>query len=199
MTKTLDYYNENARSFSDQTQNVNFAKTQERFLKLMPPQGSILDFGCGSGRDTKYFLEKGYRVDAIDGSEELCRIASDYTGIQVRQMLFQDLDAVEQYDGIWACSSILHLKKEELRAVLLKMMTALKSTGYIYTSFKYGTFEGYRKQRYFTDFTEKTISDLLQSFPQLEIRQLWISRDVRPDREEEKWLNILLQKIGSNS
>ena len=58
MTKTLDYYNENARSFSDQTQNVNFAKTQERFLKLMPPQGSILDFGCGSGRDTKYFLEK---------------------------------------------------------------------------------------------------------------------------------------------
>ena len=199
MTKTLDYYNENARSFSDQTQNVNFAKTQERFLKLMPPQGSILDFGCGSGRDTKYFLEKGYRVDAIDGSEELCRIASDYTGIQVRNMLFQDLDAVEQYDGIWACSSILHLKKEELRAVLLKMMTALKSTGYIYTSFKYGTFEGYRKQRYFTDFTEKTISDLLQSFPQLEIRQLWISRDVRPDREEEKWLNILLQKIGSNS
>ena len=114
-------------------------------------------------------------------------------------MLFQDLDAVEQYDGIWACSSILHLKKEELRAVLLKMMTALKSTGYIYTSFKYGTFEGYRKQRYFTDFTEKTISDLLQSFPQLEIRQLWISRDVRPDRDEEKWLNILLQKIGSNS
>ena len=199
MTKTLDYYNENARSFSDQTQNVDFAKTQERFLKLMPPQGSILDFGCGSGRDTKYFLEEGYRVDAIDGSEELCRIASDYTGIQVRHMLFQDLDAVEQYDGIWACSSILHLKKEELRAVLLKMMTALKSTGYIYTSFKYGTFEGYRKQRYFTDFTEKTISDLLKSFPQLEIRQLWISRDVRPDREEEKWLNILLQKIGLNS
>ena len=194
MTKTLDYYNENARSFSDQTQNVDFAKTQERFLKLMPPQGSILDFGCGSGRDTKYFLEKGYLVDAVDGSEELCRIASDFTGIHVQQMLFQDLDAVAQYDGIWACSSILHLKKEELRAVLLKMMTALKSPGIIYASFKYGTFEGYRKQRYFTDFTEKTISDLLQSFPQLVVRQMWISTDVRPDRDEEKWLNLLLQK-----
>ena len=161
----------------------------------MPPQGKILDFGCGSGRDTKFFLERGYRVDAVDGSEELCRIASDYTGIQVRQMLFQDLDAVEQYDGIWACSSILHLKKEELRAVILKMITALKSAGYIYTSFKYGTFEGYRKQRYFTDFTEETMTDLIQSFPRLEIRELWISRDVRPDRDDETWLNLLLQKI----
>ena len=195
MTKTLEYYNENARTFSDQTQNVDFTETQERFLTLMPPQGRILDFGCGSGRDTKFFLERGYRVDAVDGSEELCRIASDYTGIRVRQMLFQDLDAVEQYDGTWACSSILHLKKEELRAVILKMITALKSTGYIYTSFKYGTFEGYRKQRYFTDFTEETMTDLLQAFPRLEIRKLWISRDVRPDRDDEKWLNLLLQKI----
>ncbi|MBR2737078.1 MAG: class I SAM-dependent methyltransferase [Firmicutes bacterium] len=195
MTKTLEYYNENARTFSDQTQNVDFTETQERFLTLMPPQGNILDFGCGSGRDTKFFLERGYRVDAVDGSEELCRIASDYTGIRVRQMLFQDLDAVEQYDGIWACSSILHLKKEELRAVILKMITALKSTGYIYTSFKYGTFEGYRKQRYFTDFTEETMTDLIQSFPRLEIRELWISRDVRPDRDDETWLNLLLQKI----
>jgi len=195
MTKTLEYYNENARTFSDQTQNVDFTETQERFLTLMPPQGRILDFGCGSGRDTKFFLERGYRVDAVDGSEELCRIASDYTGIRVRQMLFQDLDAVEQYDGIWACSSILHLKKEELRAVIFKMITALKSTGYIYTSFKYGTFEGYRKQRYFTDFTEETMTDLIQSFPRLEIRELWISRDVRPDRDDETWLNLLLQKI----
>ena len=195
MTKTLEYYNENARAFSDQTQNVDFTETQERFLTLMPPQGKILDFGCGSGRDTKFFLERGYRVDAVDGSEELCRLASDYTGIPVRQMLFQDLDAAEQYDGIWACSSILHLKKEELRAVIMKMITALKSDGYIYTSFKYGTFEGYRKQRYFTDFTEETIADLIRSFPQLEIRKLWISRDVRPDRDEEKWLNLLLQKI----
>lgn len=195
MTKTLEYYNENARTFSEQTQNVDFAETQELFLKMLPPQGNILDFGCGSGRDTKFFLERGYRVDAVDGSEELCRIASDYTGIQVRQMLFQDLDAAEQYDGIWACSSILHLKKEELRAVILKMITALKSTGYIYTSFKYGTFEGYRKQRYFTDFTEETMTDLIQSFPRLEIRELWISRDVRPDRDDETWLNLLLQKI----
>ncbi len=49
-----------------------------------------MDCGCGSGRDTKYFLEKGYEVTAIDGSEELCKKASVYTGIEVRHMLFQE-------------------------------------------------------------------------------------------------------------
>ena len=191
---TLNYYNDNADNFAASTRDVDFTETQERFLRLMPPGGSILDFGCGSGRDTKFFLEKGYRVEAIDGSEELCRIASEYTGIHVRHMLFQELDAVDRYDGIWACSSILHLEKKELPAIIRKMMTALKSPGYIYTSFKYGTFEGYRKQRYFTDFTEESMTEFLKEFPQLAVRELWISADVRPGRSEEKWLNLLLQK-----
>ena len=60
----------------------------------------MLDFGCGSGRDTKYFLEYGYRVDAIDGSAELCKAASKFTGIEVRQILFQELQEKEKYDGI---------------------------------------------------------------------------------------------------
>ena len=191
---TLNYYNDNADNFAASTREVDFTETQERFLRLMPPGGSILDFGCGSGRDTKFFLGKGYQVEAIDGSEELCRIASEYTGIHVRHMLFQELDAVDRYDGIWACSSILHLEKKELPAVIRKMMTALKSPGYIYMSFKYGTFEGYRKQRYFTDFTEESMTEFLKEFPQLAVRELWISADVRPGRSEEKWLNLLLQK-----
>lgn len=91
-----------------------------------------------------YFLKSGFDVTATDGSEELCKYASEYTGIQVKQMLFQDLDEVDYYDGIWACSSILHLSKNELRIVMNKMSRALKSGGIIYTSFKYGNFEGER-------------------------------------------------------
>lgn len=66
------------------------------------------------------------KVDAIDGSVELCKIAQKYTGINVRPMLFQQLDEEEKYDGIWACSSILHLPKKELKSVFEKMLKALK-------------------------------------------------------------------------
>lgn len=87
---------------------------QDAFLSYLKPGARILDFGCGSGRDTKYFLEHGFEVDAIDGSERLCALAGKLTGIPVKQMLFEDLDAMDVYDGIWACASVLHLEYEPL-------------------------------------------------------------------------------------
>ena len=107
-TTTLDYYNKNAKKFISGTISVDFGIVQNRFLDKLHPGAEILDYGCGSGRDTKYFLEQGCKVTAIDGSQELCKLASEYTGIPVKHMLFQDLDEKEAYDGIWACSSILH-------------------------------------------------------------------------------------------
>ena len=194
MDKTLNYYNENAQSLASGTVSVEFTEMQDRFLEKLDPGAYILDFGCGAGRDTKYFLSQGYRVDAIDGSEQLCQIASDHTGIKVRQMLFQELEANEKYDGIWACASILHLPKKELKEVLKKMLTALKNDGWIYTSFKYGEYEGNRNGRYFTDFTIDTFTDFVQGIHNLRIEEHWITGDVRPGRVEEKWLNLILQK-----
>ena len=102
MDKTIEYYNQNADMFAQGTRLVDFTVVQERFAKMLPLGSKILDFGCGSGRDTKYFLEKGYRVEATDGSDELCKLASAFTGIEVKEMLFQDLDASGKYKGIWA-------------------------------------------------------------------------------------------------
>ena len=192
--KTLKYYNENAQSFASGTVSVKFTEVQDKFLEKLNPDAYILDFGCGAGRDTKYFLSRGYQIDAIDGSEQLCRIASKYTGIKVRQMLFQELDEKEKYDGIWACASILHLPKKQLREVLENMYAALKSEGWIYTSFKHGKFEGERNGRYFTDFTTDTFKDFIHDMHGLKIEEQWITGDVRPGRGEEKWLNLLLQK-----
>lgn len=192
--KTLKYYNENAQSFASGTVSVKFTEVQDKFLEKLNPDAYILDFGCGAGRDTKYFLSRGYQVDAVDGSEQLCRIASEYTGIKVRQMLFQELDEKEKYDGIWACASILHLPKKQLREVLKNMYAALKSKGWIYTSFKYGEFEDERNGRYFTDFTTDTFKDFIHDMHGLKIEEQWITGDVRPGRGEEKWLNLLLQK-----
>ena len=107
--QTIQYYDQNAADFVENTRNVDFHVMQDEFIEGLPAGAKILDLGCGSGRDTKYFLEHGYRVDAIDGSAELCTLASEYTGIPVKCQLFQELDASEVYDGIWACSSLLHL------------------------------------------------------------------------------------------
>ncbi len=192
MNETLKYYNENARAFADGTLNVDFKETQDRFLQKIPAGGRILDFGCGAGRDTKYFILNGYEVEALDGSEEMCRIASEYSGIAVRKALFEELAAKEEYDGIWACSSILHKKKAALIEILEKMAAAIKPDGYIYTSFKYGSFEGMRDGRYFTDFTEDSFSEFLENIPCLKVDEQWISSDARPGRSEEKWLNLIL-------
>lgn len=191
---TIDYYDNNAETFAKETVSVPFEKMQKHFTDKLPKGAVILDFGCGSGRDTKYFLEKGYQTDAIDGSEKLCRLASEYTGIKVKHMLFQELSCTEVYDGIWACSSILHLSSKELVDVMKKMTVALKENGVIYTSFKYGTFEGDRNGRYFCDMTETSFADLLKKIGNLEIEEQWVTSDVRPGRGKEKWLNLILRK-----
>lgn len=194
MNDSLQYYNQHAKEFSDSTRNVEFQEMQERFLKYLKPGARILDFGCGSGRDTKYFLDRGFETDASDGSEELVRIASEYTGIEVRQMYFQNLNENEAYDGIWACSSILHLTYRELEDVIVKIGRALTHHGILYTSFKYGTDEGERNGRYFTDMTEEKMDCLLKNVNTFDIIEMWVTDDVRPGRAEEKWLNMILRK-----
>ena len=191
---TLNYYNSNAEDFSETTKNVNFLELQQIFTKQLSPDASILDFGCGSGRDSKYFLDHGYHVTATDGAEEICKMATDYTGIKVKQMLFEELDDRNKYDGIWACASILHISKEELPHIFQKMHQALKEDGIIYTSFKYGTFEGERNGRYFTDFTEEMFVEFTKQILGLKIEKMWITGDVREGRVDERWLNILLCK-----
>ena len=192
--KTINYYNKYTKSFIQTTRSVDFTNIQNKFLSYLPSGASILDFGCGSGRDTKYFLEKGYQVAATDGSAELCRLAGSFTGIKVKEMLFQELDEIGVYDGIWACSSILHLPKQELLSVIPKMCIALKDNGVIYTSFKYSNFEGERNGRYFTDFMEDTFREFIKVIPELTVEDQWITLDVRPGRGEEKWLNLILRK-----
>lgn len=192
--ETLDYYDQDPKTFAAGTRTADMSDARSRFSAHLPSKGIILDFGCGSGRDTKAFLDAGFRVDAADGSAELCALASAYTGIKVRRMLFGELDAIDRYDGIWACASILHLPRTELADVLHRIQNALKVGGVLYASFKYGSFEGMRNGRYFTDFTEESLKKFWDSATSLRIFDLWITEDVRPDRKEEKWINLLARK-----
>ena len=192
---TVAFYNENADHYKLATQNVDFSDIQERFITYLSVGERILDFGCGAGRDALTFRVHGYRVDAVDGSEAMCRVAAEYTGLPVKRMRFDELNVRDTYDGIWACASLCHLPKPMLKQVLIRMTDALKPGGVIYTSFRYGSFSGYIEDgRFYTDFTETTGPALVTQIPMLETLHVWRSYDVRPGKSRNVWINAILQK-----
>lgn len=158
---TLDYYNKNAKIYCEQTLVGNLQENYEKFLKYLPQDAYILDFGCGSGRDSKYFIENGYKVKAIDGSAEMCKLSSKYINQEVNCIKFEELNDINTYDGIWACSSILHVEKENLRNILIKMINALKVNGIIYTSFKIGTGYEIKEGKYYNYLTKDEMEQTL--------------------------------------
>ncbi|MBR4178517.1 MAG: class I SAM-dependent methyltransferase [Bacilli bacterium] len=159
---TIDYYNENAKKYFDKTVNADMTKQYDLFLKYVKENGKILDFGCGSGRDSLVFKNMGYDVYPIDGSEELCKLASAYTGLNIKCMDFSELSDIDFYDGIWACSTLLHVKRDKLLDILIKLRDSLKHDGYLYTSFVNGyDKEEYKSDgRYFNDLTSDSFSRL---------------------------------------
>ena len=191
---TLDYYNHNAEQFYDSTVKVAMESIYAPFLRYLPEHGSILDLGCGSGRDTLAFLQKAYQVEAIDYSESLVKKAQELTGLPVRHQSFYELDEENKYDGVWACASLLHCERQKLPEVLSRILRTLKAGGVLYMSFKYGSTDREKDGRNFTDLNEQQAQALLREVPGFLLLQQWITVDKRPDRSEE-WLNILVRKV----
>ena len=195
MNDTLNYYAQNAQEFIAGTIGIDMSDVHRRFLEHMPPEGSILDLGCGSGRDSKFFAERGYRVTAVDGSAELCKRAEQLIGFPVRCLLFEDLDYVNEFDGVWACASLLHVEKEKMLRILGLVSNALKDGGTLYLSYKYGTGQRLEKGRFFSDYTEADIPLLFPESSPLSCVEWWITQDERPERSHERWLNMICKKI----
>jgi len=192
--KTVDYYNKNARKYFDSTVNINMESLYAPFIELIPPKARILDAGCGSGRDSLYFIEKGYDVIAVDASEEIVTLAQTLLGIAVLNMSFQELEYTDEFDGIWACGSLLHVPKNEIDDVLNRLTRALRKNGIIYASFKYGNKERLQEGRVFNDYDEDSMASLIKQYLSLEMVRMWKTEDVRVDRRGEYWLNVLIKK-----
>ena len=190
---TLEYYQHHANDFFNSTVNVDMRSLYTPFLERIPKGGRILDAGCGSGRDSKAFLQQGYRVEAFDATAEMAKLASQHTGLSVKQMTFSDVDTVNRYDGIWCCASLLHVSAAELPDAMAKLARALKPGGIWYVSFKYGDGERVKEGRRFTDLNEQGLNTLLAGLAGITLVGHWITEDKRPDRSE-MWLNALLQK-----
>ncbi|MEG0393006.1 MAG: class I SAM-dependent methyltransferase, partial [Anaerovoracaceae bacterium] len=127
--RTLEYYENNAEVFIAGTVDSDVSGLYPHFQQHLQPGQSILDLGCGAGRDSKYFLEQGFSVTAVDGSPTLCQYASKLTGITVSCLRFEDLDQESCFHGIWACASLLHVAKKEMPAIIRKVNRALISQG----------------------------------------------------------------------
>ncbi|MGB5823554.1 MAG: class I SAM-dependent methyltransferase [Proteocatella sp.] len=189
MKTTLEYYKKNALEYVEKTKSADMSSIINRFKKYMKPNGYILDLGCGSGRDSKYFIENGFTVEALDASESIASLAQIYLKQNVRVLDFRKLDYYKIFDGVWACASLLHLTPEEMESILDKIYISLKKEGCFYLSVKEGSFEGYINGRYFTYYTKESLSLMLQRSGFI-IEEIWITEDVLSERAE-KWINVI--------
>jgi len=216
-----DYYRQNAQRFFTDTASVDMSAFYPPFVDCLPPGARILDAGCGSGRDVKAFSEMGFDVEAFDASAELVALARQLSGKPIAQMRFQDVDAVEKYDGIWCCASLLHVSDAELPGVMTKLAMALKPGGVGYLSFKHGRGEREKDGRRFTDMDASGLQKLVERINTpggpltknmteikseagsedttvkrfaLEIDKIWQTGDVRIGRGDEVWLNAIIRK-----
>jgi 2-polyprenyl-3-methyl-5-hydroxy-6-metoxy-1,4-benzoquinol methylase len=190
---TIEYYQQNADEFFNGTINVDMSNIYQHFTKDLPTSSLILDAGCGSGRDSKAFLGMGYKVEAFDASSEMVKRASKHTDLDVKHAVFDDVIAIDKYDAIWCCASLLHVAESDLPATLAKLAAALKPNGIWYLSFKYGDTQREKDGRSFTDINEQRLTELISSLSNIDISSIWITEDNRPDRNE-KWLNAIWVK-----
>ncbi|HCC06646.1 MAG TPA: SAM-dependent methyltransferase [Clostridiales bacterium] len=189
---TKEYYENNAKQYFDNTYCIDFSSITSVFEKYLKQGDSILDLGCGSGRDSKYFNEQGYNVTPLDYSENLAKLTEIYTGLKVEVMDMRDMKYKEQFDAIFS-AGMMHIKKDEIKYILEKCFDALKSNGVFYLTFKYGNKEEIIDGRFFNFYTEETLIKLLDSIPGNNVKEVWISGDTYPGRDT-RWINVITQK-----
>lgn len=194
MNTTISYFDEKAEHCFADAFTITERSNQDRFMALVRPGGHILDFGCGSGRDTAYFREHGFEVTPVDGSKNMCRLAAEYLHTPVRTLEFNELCDIACYDGVFASASIMHLAYDKLLEVFPKMSRALREDGILYTSFKYGDKDGYLGKRYYTYMTEQRFTHMVAPFPELELVEMGIFGNEHPGQEDFRWLYALMRK-----
>lgn len=194
-TQTLDYYERHAESYFIATRDADLSALYERFVQELPKGAHILDAGSGSGRDTLAFLQRGYAVSAFDSSPALSERSARFTGVRTRVLRFQELEDEEEYEGIWACASLLHVPEAELPDAIARLVRALKPGGVLYMSFKHGAGERVTEDgRFFNDMTESRLRRVLQALSNVKLKEVWVTTGEGKFQGLGEWLNALVSK-----
>ena len=188
------YYETHADDFRVRAEALPMDSVYEPFLRLLPRDAHILDAGCGSGRDAAAFLARGYRVTAIDASPAMVHSAKRH-GIDARVVTFQRMTFNEEFDGIWACASVLHVPHAEVPEVLRRFARALKPHGVLYVSVKEGHGEGVAGDgRFFSYFSLDEFSRLLTCENLFDALKAWENSSPDSSGTTRTWLNFLARK-----
>ena len=187
--QTVDYYNQNASAFISRTINIDMSDAYHRFLELLPEGARVLDACCGSGRDSKYFVDQGLDVVAFDASEKMVNHAREYAGVKVEKLRLDQLQYTEEFDGVWACASLLHVRKDEFVSTFQNLVNALKSSGVIYVSLKQSESNEPAGGRHFSYYSAGEINGIISLQADLELIEIWIE-----ERVDFKWINVLARK-----
>lgn len=135
--QTIAFYDRDAAAYANRREPVR-SPMLDAFIKRVGPGARVLELGTGGGQDARILLDAGMEVELTDGSARLAARASLRLGRRVRVMRFDQLDATEVYDGVWANACLLHVPEDALAGVLRKVWRCLKHGGIFSASFKAG-------------------------------------------------------------
>ncbi|MET0002063.1 MAG: class I SAM-dependent methyltransferase [Candidatus Thiodiazotropha sp.] len=194
--RTIKFYDENANDYIERTRDLDLSVQRNRFLSYLPGNSTILDVGCGSGRDIKEFSSMGYSVVGIDASHSLIEFARKYTKEKCLELSYDDISWVEEFDGIWACASLLHVKKLEMEKLLNRLCRALKRGGVLYVSLREGEDEKVLPDgRYFSNYTSEEFFKIIESGHCMRVIESWTTPDLSGDRPDITWLNFIVKRL----
>jgi SAM-dependent methyltransferase len=188
---TLAFYEEHAQEYFNRTVSADLSSLYERFFQHVKPGGRILDLGSGSGRDLKVMRDRGYIPLGIDASPSLAKLATDFSGETCLTMRFEDLSLPEEFDGVWACASLLHISRCRIPTILKNIHDSLAERGVFFASVQVGVGERLLPDgRFFAYYQAEEFSHLIENAG-FTIQQSWLSKDSLSHRRPIDWLNIV--------
>ena len=197
--RTLEHYNQSAEDFWEGTRGHDVTQNIEALLQFIEvdPPFTILDFGCGPGRDLRVFAELGHLAIGLEGAARFAAMARVHSGCEVWQQDFLKLDLPDCYfDGVFANAALFHVPAQELPRVLLALHATLKAGGVLFSSNPHGhNEEGWDRGRYGAYHDLNTWRRFLSSAGFAELTYYY--RPAGLPREQQPWLASVWRKSAS--
>jgi SAM-dependent methyltransferase len=196
--RTLEDYRRRAEQFRAGTRDHDVGQNIAALLKhiVPPPPFTILDFGCGPGRDLSAFTQLGHRAIGLEGAPEFVAMARASTGCEVWQQDFLKLDLPDRtFDGIFANASLFHLPAQELPRVLRELRAALKPQGVLFSSNPRGNDEeGWQRGRFGAFHRLETWQRYVSAAGYVELEHYY--RPAGLPREQQPWLASVWRRVN---